>query len=389
MVTYNGNFHINNNVGNYIDENTIKLTFIERYTIVSNLVNLKEIKSIEFYTNHDIDVFYLKIVWINTANVETTTTESENNLTDYMQTFDQYFPCGIFGKGSIVFNDNTAQATWESQGYLLGSHEYVGKIHISNVAEDFVYDDNFIHIYNMKTPDYVFGFNYDKMNSIIFGGDGSHYWVTFFYEYGGIARVQYNYYADISLLTTYLTGVSSTGFDFICYLEYTDPDNIRDIGIDSSANCIFLYRMNSPKIQVNKDLIFVQADEMKYTRPIQYKQMIIDVKRSANDLQYNYVYLTVLNRYYYITDVVLMNDFASCSLVEDVLMSFKDLIYSQTAFVERQENTYNLELKDNYVSFDEKRVYTFTTITPNYAIYGVPNTAVGCYIIQTIHGVHI
>lgn len=154
---------------------------------------------------------------------------------------------------------------------------------------------------------------------------------------------------------------------------------------------IFTYLMDSPKIQVTKTLNFVSSMEININRVINNKNLIVDIANVdvVSKKRFNYVYIPSLNRYYYVQEINLLKDFTSCSLVEDVLMSFSKLIRTQTAFVERQENTYNLELKDNYVSFDEKRVYAFTTITPNYAIYGNPNTSVGCYIIQTIHGVHI
>ena len=154
---------------------------------------------------------------------------------------------------------------------------------------------------------------------------------------------------------------------------------------------IFTYLMDSPKNKVTKTLNFVSSMEININRVINNKNLIVDIANVdvVSKKRFNYVYIPSLNRYYYVQEINLLKDFTSCSLVEDVLMSFSDLIRSQNAYVERQENTYNLELKDNYVSFDEKRVYSFTTITPNYAIYGVPNTAVGCYIIQTIHGVHI
>lgn len=61
----------------------------------------------------------------------------------------------------------------------------------------------------------------------------------------------------------------------------------------------------------------------------------------------NYVYIEDFGRYYYITNIVSVNQ----SLWElhchvDVLMSYKDQIKAQKAIVARQESKYNLYLDD-------------------------------------------
>lgn len=146
--------------------------------------------------------------------------------------------------------------------------------------------------------------------------------------------------------------------------DVTSAYNILDDYFDSSINGIFFYRMKSPKIKLNKELEFVKCESVKYTRPITHKQVILDVKQSASDEQYNYVYLTVLNRYYFVADAVLQNDMFVLTLREDVLMSFKDLIKQQTAFIERNEYLYNLSLVDDYVSYDYHKTVTYQNITP-------------------------
>ena len=133
---------------------------------------------------------------------------------------------------------------------------------------------------------------------------------------------------------------------------------------DSSINCIFFYRMKSPKIKLDKELEFVKCEYVKYTRPITHRNVTLDVKQSASDEQYNYVYLTVLKRYYFVADAVLQNDMFVLTLREDVLMSFKDLIKQQNAFIERNEYLYNPSLVDDYVSYDYNKTVTYQNITP-------------------------
>lgn len=146
-------------------------------------------------------------------------------------------------------------------------------------------------------------------------------------------------------------------------------ENRINNAIDFTKNAIFFYRNNSSKDTVSKSLIWVATEEVKYTRPIQYKQMILDVKRSASDSQYNYVYLTVLNRYYYVTDAVLTNDYASLTLIEDVLMSFSDLIRLQDAFVTRNENDYDSDKVDDYVTYDYDKTITTQTVTDSLNLF--------------------
>lgn len=139
--------------------------------------------------------------------------------------------------------------------------------------------------------------------------------------------------------------------------------------VDDSINCIFYYRIKSPKITLNKSLEFVKCEYVKYTRPITHRNVTLDVKQSASDEQYNYVYLTVLNRYYFVADAVLQNDMFVLTLREDVLMSFKDLIKKQTAFIERNENNYNDDIVDDFLSYDYEKKITKQIITPTNDIY--------------------
>ena len=151
----------------------------------------------------------------------------------------------------------------------------------------------------------------------------------------------------------------------------TDSDIISQIQdtIDNTVNVIFLYKMNSPKNKLDKSLTWVATEYMKYTRQIEYKKMLIDVKRSASEESFNYVYLSVLNRFYFVDSIALTNDMMNVSLIEDVLSSFKDLIRSQTAFVTRNENTYDDDKVDDLVEYDFDKSVSVTTITPTNDIY--------------------
>lgn len=77
---------------------------------------------------------------------------------------------------------------------------------------------------------------------------------------------------------------------------------------------------------------------------------------------FNYVYITPFNRYYYVTTVdAVRTNLYEITLSIDVLMTYKDGIKGLSAFITRNEHTYNDFL------IDDKRViesgYTIDTIT--------------------------
>lgn len=65
----------------------------------------------------------------------------------------------------------------------------------------------------------------------------------------------------------------------------------------------------------------------------------------------NYLYVTELERYYYIRNWTMDNGFVILECEVDVLMSFKDAIKKQNVIVSRQERDYNLYQVDNKMKF--------------------------------------
>lgn len=137
----------------------------------------------------------------------------------------------------------------------------------------------------------------------------------------------------------------------LCYADFVSyPNNFDDIwkyNIADTYNIIYLFRLNSPKIKVDKDITLVGCMPIKFNNVIKYRDMEITMKWGINDDKFNYVYISSLKRYYFVTDKVLTNDIAVLQLHEDVASSFANLIRNQTAQVERNENTYHSDLIDS------------------------------------------
>ena len=64
-------------------------------------------------------------------------------------------------------------------------------------------------------------------------------------------------------------------------------------------------------------------------------------------VDFNYVYISSWNRYYYVTDIQYgIKNIVIISLKVDVLMSFKTEIYNQHALIKRNEFDFNEQLVD-------------------------------------------
>ena len=93
---------------------------------------------------------------------------------------------------------------------------------------------------------------------------------------------------------------------------------------------------------------------------------------------FNYVYIEMFNRYYFVSDIVSVNkNIWEVSLSCDVLMSYKDAINACTGFVDRNENTYNLLIVDDKLPL--KQGQTITTTFVNNTLF---DDIQGTYVLQ-------
>ena len=146
-------------------------------------------------------------------------------------------------------------------------------------------------------------------------------------------------------------------------LECDIPDNMRNrfwefvqLGIISvieptGKTTLYLFKQNSPNDESNKTLTLIDVINGKFNHSIAVKLINIDVIDYNVKDAYNYIFIPSLNRYYYVDSTeIISGDYVRLHLKEDVLMSWRVLIKSQSAFVTRYEKSANVsEL------FDERR----------------------------------
>lgn len=127
---------------------------------------------------------------------------------------------------------------------------------------------------------------------------------------------------------------------------------------------VVLYQNNSEKNRVDKSLYLRNIATIEGTLREQCNLINPILTIEYNEVpNFNYVFIPIFNRYYYVSDITnLLNGLWKISLQCDVLMSYKDIIKNQTAFIERQEFDYDVNVSDDIMpAISEKEIHTYTT----------------------------
>lgn len=83
-------------------------------------------------------------------------------------------------------------------------------------------------------------------------------------------------------------------------------------------------------------------------------------------IDFNYVYLSELNRYYFVTDINLIRtNLYEINLSIDVLMTYLTAIKNCQAFIDRNEDTYNRLIVDNQLPLEQLQQLSVTEIPNN------------------------
>lgn len=121
---------------------------------------------------------------------------------------------------------------------------------------------------------------------------------------------------------------------------------------------IILYRNNSENNKIDKNLTLIREINGTLREETSIMNPIFEIL--GNDvLNANYCYIQDFKRFYFITDIEsVKNGLWSINCKVDVLDSFKNEIKNNNALIARQENLFNLYLKDDRLNFTSD---TFTT----------------------------
>lgn len=139
---------------------------------------------------------------------------------------------------------------------------------------------------------------------------------------------------------------SSDGKDFVT----TDGDILAVV--DDGLFSLILYKNTAELNRVDKTEYLTQIGEL--TGCLRDGCSIVNptIEIEYNKVpDFNYVYIPIFNRYYFVTDVEsVVSGIWGISMNVDTLMTYRDGIRSCTAFVDRSEDVYN-----DYI-VDKKRV---------------------------------
>ena len=153
----------------------------------------------------------------------------------------------------------------------------------------------------------------------------------------------------------------------------------------ANETLLYLYTQNSENNALDKSLTLIDIINGKFNHSIGVKSLNIDVVNIP--MNFNYVYIPSLNRYYYVDSVeIISNDVRRLMLKEDVLMSWKSLIRQQSAFVDRQENLYDSDIVDDLVTYSYDKSIINNVIQLYTDIYeNTENTNLN-FVIETVGG---
>lgn len=148
---------------------------------------------------------------------------------------------------------------------------------------------------------------------------------------------------------------------------------------------LITYLQNSDNDHVSKNLTEVGTIQGKFNKAIGLKRMDVDIEGYARG--FNYVWIPTLGRYYYVDSVEMVTaGITRLHLKEDVLMSWGSLIKKQTAYIERQEISYDDDLIDERASHSYAKAISISAITMTNDIFTNTTNSDLDFVIETVGG---
>ena len=123
---------------------------------------------------------------------------------------------------------------------------------------------------------------------------------------------------------------------------------------------VTLYNNSSPVEKIGKTLSNGTNFTCLFKQDTSILKPVINIRTSTNLTGFNYMYITELNRYYFIDDIKLLNDnnYEISGLV-DVLDTYASQIKANSAVIKRQQHEFNLYLDDpEFKTYNNELVQT-------------------------------
>lgn len=168
-------------------------------------------------------------------------------------------------------------------------------------------------------------------------------------------------------LQDYFTTGDLNGY-FLIYYENTlltkgDMSSEFDDYLKNS-NVIFTFKINDERNRARKNLIYIDKLVGEFRSGINVINPVINIQNFNLVNTFNYVYLSALNRFYFVNNIeATTKNMSALVLHEDVLMSHYEIIKNQSAFIERQENNTTANITDELYILDINPVVTYSEIT--------------------------
>lgn len=119
------------------------------------------------------------------------------------------------------------------------------------------------------------------------------------------------------------------------------------------------YYNSSPNNYLIKDLELIETVNGAFKQPFNILDPVLQLSKSVDTLTYNYVYITEVDRYYFVaSEPTYEAGYYNLSLHEDVLSSFAEDVLSHSAIIDRQEEKYNAYLHDSKFPVLDKQAVT-------------------------------
>ena len=374
------------------------------YLSTANVVKFKTIKG----------TYKVKAINQITANVEHTISTFDSTFILFYYGFPCYFTVNGNLCSSITFENGDKYYRYDTTEYNIKDGYYY--FENSNVANKLKYGDILNFGSGIEIPDTIYKWimantevvyeNIYTVNST--KGDTN---------YATLEEAPPMKKAKLSVLdsrkTLTLTGENDREYP-IAWTSFTPADKIflgLSVAPNSSAPLIPVgkevpvsfndstalyevyakYKPLSTKFEIHTYKSSAEQNRVDKTNFLTADMIISGVLREASSLihpsitftsdiipTFNYVYIPIFNRYYYVTDITsIKNKLWQMSLTVDVLMTYKEALLACTGYIDRNENEYNGLIPDGMISLQKGEI-----IETNFVTNEVFTESEGTYILQ-------